>query len=465
MRYFSIIVLLSLLPNTLFAINLQQTNRSNSLTFEKLEDSRTKNGHVTNDYDFIFTLGGSYVDSPLIVKDPGNSNQLDEIIPSMTGLHFGLGYYIRPWLMIGGTGTYNWFEDNQGNNHSGFSDPQLRLKLRLINKERWALSVIPFLNINTDQGKFTTSGLSSPRLNGIEMSPISDLGMSFGGKISGEYVFDWAQLVANVGYRESDKAFDVDSGGTTQIDYTKTLLTGMGVYVPVSHGWGINGEYLRRWSFPLFNGDQEQNEFFIGAAGALTKSVHAFAGVGFGNLFADNDGNDYRVSAGLKYVGNLFAPKRKKLKAIYVPKDIEDVEHLAVVNSSCRSPYVFGTVNHVVVRFANNVGYIDRENQNLKRIASYIKTRQSDIKAIYIDGHTSVSGSAEYNLKLSKLRALQIKKFLTKEGVSPSKMSPRGFGESRLVNKADLGGSTPASAENRRVEFKVELHPSNEYCK
>ena len=156
---FTVVLLMYFTPTSIFAINLQQTYRSNSLTFEKLEDSRTKNGHVRNDYDFIFTLGGSYVDAPLTVKDSGNSNQLEEIIPKMKGLHFGLGYYFKPWLMLGGSGTYNWFEDNQGRKFSGFSDPQIRLKLRIMNEERWALSVIPFLNINTDEGKFTTGGL------------------------------------------------------------------------------------------------------------------------------------------------------------------------------------------------------------------------------------------------------------------------------------------------------------------
>ncbi len=444
--------------STLMAVNFQQTQRSNSLTFEKLEDSRTNNGHVINDYDWIFTAGGSYVDSPLVVKTENNSDQIDEVIPFMYGLHLGLGYYFKTWFMLGATATYNWFDDNQKRSFQGFSDPQVKAKIRLIDRERWAVSVIPFVNIASHQGTFTTGGLQSSSLNGMDISPISDLGLGWGGKISLEYLFDWAQIVGNIGYKNSDKAIDVDANGVTQVDYRETLMTGLGAYLPFGDSWGFNLEYIRRWGFPIFDNDQQQNEFFVGAAGAFTRNIHGFAGVGFGNLFTDNDGNDYRISAGFKIIGNLFAARRQGLKAIYLPNK-------SALNSvACRSPYVFGSVNNVTVRFDNNVGYVNASNDGLIQVASSIRNRISDIKSISVDGHTSAKGSDAYNQKLSQARASQVKSILKKEGIPSSKMSATGYGEKRLLNKSDTGGNTAASAENRRVEFKVELDPSNEYC-
>lgn len=452
-------LLLTFSTSTVLGVNIQQTMRSNSLTFEKLEDSRTKNGHVTNDYDWIFTLGGSYVDSPLVVKTSNNDNQIDEVIPQMWGAHLGLAYYFKPWLMLGATGTYNWYEDNQERKFKGFSDPQLKAKIRLINKKRWALSVIPFVNFATHQGEFTAGGLQTASLNGIEVSPISDQGLGWGGKLSVEYIFDWAQFVANVGYKKADDAIDVDTNGVTQIDYRETLMTGIGTYIPIGDSWGANLEYIRRWGFPLFDNDQQQNEFFIGAAGAFTRRVHGFAGVGLGNLLAEDDGNDYRLSAGIKVIGNLFAPRRQTLKAVYVPQKVAPMPV-----AGCRARYIFGTTNNVIVRFDNNIGHIDQRNSDLMKVSDSIKSRMSDISNISIEGHTSAAGSDSYNLKLSQTRSNQVRDFLATQGISSRKMTATGYGETRLINKSDTGGNTAASAENRRVEFKVELNSSNEYC-
>ena len=67
----------------------------------------------------------------------------------------------------------------------------------------------------------------------------------------------------------------------------------------------------------MFNNNQEQNELFVGVATGITRNLHAFAGIGLGNAFQDNDGNDYRLSVGIKHVFNLFSQKKKKLKGLY----------------------------------------------------------------------------------------------------------------------------------------------------
>lgn len=85
--------ILLIFPIKTYAVNILQFTRSNSLTFEMLEDTRLPNSHVYNDYDMIFTLGESWVKSPLVFKNSANSIQIDEVIEEMYSTHLGFGLY------------------------------------------------------------------------------------------------------------------------------------------------------------------------------------------------------------------------------------------------------------------------------------------------------------------------------------------------------------------------------------
>lgn len=427
---------------TVLGINYQQTSRSNSLTYEKLEDSRTYNGLVHNDYKWIVTLGGSYVNAPLVVKTKSNKKQLEEVISGMYGLHLGVGYYFKPWLMLGAVGTYNKFKDNNRKTYRGFSDPELRLKLRLVNKKRWGLSLIPFASMGLKQGRLKLSNLQYvPSMNGVEVSPISDLGHGWGLKVAWEYLLDKVQLIVNLGYKNSDHAIERDSLGNTQVDYRQVLLTGIGAYIPIRRTWGINIEYLRHWSFDLFNNDQEQNELFVGMGAGLTQSLHLYGGLGMGNLFSDHDGNDYRVSLGLKYVGYGKASPRKPLAAV-------------VMGDNCS---VFNGSDRITIRFRTNDFGFDSHNAPLMRLAKLLKKNKDKIERVYVDGHTSKAGKASYNLSLSQKRAEQAVAFFSTQGGLPKKIfTPRGFGELAPIDLSDKGDEKSLGAlANRRVEVKV----------
>ena len=93
LKFIVLFFVLGIFSEHSYAINLQQFTRSNTLTFEMLEDARLKNSHVYNDYDFIFTLGWSWVDSPLVIKNILNDEQFDAVIPNMYGIHYGLGMW------------------------------------------------------------------------------------------------------------------------------------------------------------------------------------------------------------------------------------------------------------------------------------------------------------------------------------------------------------------------------------
>lgn len=69
-----------------------------------------------------------------------------------------------------------------------------------------------------------------------------------------------------------------------------------------------------------------------------------------------------------------------------------------------------------------------------------------------VAGYTDSTGSAAYNLNLSKRRAASARDYLIEQGIAGSRLQAEGFGETHPVatNKTRAG-----RAMNRRVEFKV----------
>lgn len=86
----------------------------------------------------------------------------------------------------------------------------------------------------------------------------------------------------------------------------------------------------------------------------------------------------------------------------------------------------------------------------LDKIAEGMQGQQD--MTIQIDGHTDAVGAQQYNLKLSQVRAEQVRLYLIEKGVKPERMSADGFGEFKPAadNKTEEG-----RAQNRRVEFKI----------
>lgn len=67
-----------------------------------------------------------------------------------------------------------------------------------------------------------------------------------------------------------------------------------------------------------------------------------------------------------------------------------------------------------------------------------------------IDGHTDSDGNADLNMKLSKERADAVKSKLVKMGIDDARLSTKGFGATKPIDKND---SPEGKANNRRVEF------------
>jgi outer membrane protein OmpA-like peptidoglycan-associated protein len=76
---------------------------------------------------------------------------------------------------------------------------------------------------------------------------------------------------------------------------------------------------------------------------------------------------------------------------------------------------------------------------------------------VLIEGHTDSTGRAEFNLKLSGLRAESVKSVLVANGVSPDRIEVHGYGATKPV----ASNGTPAGrSQNRRVEIVVQAATS-----
>jgi outer membrane protein OmpA-like peptidoglycan-associated protein len=84
----------------------------------------------------------------------------------------------------------------------------------------------------------------------------------------------------------------------------------------------------------------------------------------------------------------------------------------------------------------------------LNEIAKLMKAH-NDLK-FEIDGHTDSDGSGEANMKLSQSRADAVKEQLVKMGIDEDRLTTKGFGESKPIDKND---TAEGKANNRRVEF------------
>lgn len=111
----------------------------------------------------------------------------------------------------------------------------------------------------------------------------------------------------------------------------------------------------------------------------------------------------------------------------------------------------------IVVEFSSNVLFgFDKSNlssdakSNLNKLVTVLNSYpDTDIE---VQGHTDDTGTDSYNKRLSKQRASAVSSYLSGEGISSSRMSIIGFGETspKYSNSSESG-----QAQNRRVEFLI----------
>jgi outer membrane protein OmpA-like peptidoglycan-associated protein len=94
-------------------------------------------------------------------------------------------------------------------------------------------------------------------------------------------------------------------------------------------------------------------------------------------------------------------------------------------------------------------------SKTLDKVINIMKNDPSLV--IEMSAHTDSRSTQEFNLKLSDQRAKAAVDYIVKGGVSKDRISGRGYGESKLINKCADGVECTEEehAKNRRTEFKI----------
>jgi outer membrane protein OmpA-like peptidoglycan-associated protein/tetratricopeptide (TPR) repeat protein len=76
---------------------------------------------------------------------------------------------------------------------------------------------------------------------------------------------------------------------------------------------------------------------------------------------------------------------------------------------------------------------------------------------IELSAHTDSKADDDFNLKLSEKRAKGAVEYIIKGGVNKSRVTAKGYGETKLINNCGNGVECPEEqhAQNRRTEFKI----------
>lgn len=123
-----------------------------------------------------------------------------------------------------------------------------------------------------------------------------------------------------------------------------------------------------------------------------------------------------------------------------------------VGNNGCGTETIENVRKTLEINFDNDKYDIkERYIPEIGKIADFmIKFPQSKVT---IEGHTSIKGSAEYNITLSQERALAVKSILIdKFEISKTRITAIGYGFTKLLVEGD---DDAAHAKNRRIVAEI----------
>jgi outer membrane protein OmpA-like peptidoglycan-associated protein len=103
----------------------------------------------------------------------------------------------------------------------------------------------------------------------------------------------------------------------------------------------------------------------------------------------------------------------------------------------------------------NKSNVIDDVAFELKKVVRIMK-ENPNIK-VELNSHTDSRALDDYNMRLSNARAKASINYIISQGINPSRISGKGYGETRLINKCSNGikCTNAEHEENKRTEFIV----------
>jgi outer membrane protein OmpA-like peptidoglycan-associated protein/tetratricopeptide (TPR) repeat protein len=100
----------------------------------------------------------------------------------------------------------------------------------------------------------------------------------------------------------------------------------------------------------------------------------------------------------------------------------------------------------------------DLTSNTLSILQRLSRTMRNSTKQLIISAYADARGTVEYNQKLSDKRAIAVSNYLVSLGISESRITARGFGETLMINRCTDGVDCEEieHSKNRRAEIKIE---------
>jgi outer membrane protein OmpA-like peptidoglycan-associated protein len=397
------------LAQTAQAVNIQTFTFTQNPNFAIMEDALDPNSITNNNYKYLFTAAYHYVKNPLVILN-SDGDRTGVAIDYFNTINIGFGYRMSAESLIGFEtfASQAAFDDKKS---WGMGDTSLTYKYRFTGKESpVAVAVVPKIFLPT----------------GKEDLFLGDKSLGYGALVAMEKNLDYVQLAVNLGYTNSNDA------KFANLDYRRKFITSIGGYIPFNDKWGGDIEFSRQNTFPIGDGPTP-NEFFTGVRVQALDSQVYYGGIGWGDK-GDSYGNDFRVVAGIKWT-----------PPFYTEGETPEVQNLDGYKQQTEHGMLTQLKN---IYFAHNSYALSESSQIiLDEAAENMIERIKNVKVIHIEGYASQVGNAAYNVKISKLRATETRKYLIDRGVPGDKLKIVAFG----AKKSTLDDY----ASNRRVEFRV----------
>ncbi len=151
-----------------------------------------------------------------------------------------------------------------------------------------------------------------------------------------------------------------------------------------------------------------------------------------------------------KFVFTILPSDQKKLGVIYV-----DDPWLKVLKLKTDSKKDSLTIIENIYYNYGEYKLLPDAEKTLDKVINIMKNDNQLV--IELSSHTDSRSSNEYNLKLSQSRAKSAVDYMLSRGVDKSRISGKGYGETKLINKCADGVECTEEehAQNRRTEFKI----------
>jgi outer membrane protein OmpA-like peptidoglycan-associated protein len=114
---------------------------------------------------------------------------------------------------------------------------------------------------------------------------------------------------------------------------------------------------------------------------------------------------------------------------------------------STRNPILPSKSVELLIQFQFDSAELSSQGKtDIEQLAIALNSQSLKNSNFLIEGHTDQVGSSDYNMDLSLKRAQAVIRALVQLGISSHRLSPVGYGATRLYNQEQ-----PEASENRRV--------------